>query len=232
MPVFPGLIIENTSSRLTARHRLRSFGITKWRSALFVIRHLVPRQGSLMVAEPMAAAIGVGSLSRRDWQHDNDIGVDHRDCRHRAVRHRERHVDPHRRDELDMASSVHAQELQLLVVNRRGAGEDTDRIRRARGEEREMDVKAGFVSGIPRRCACTRRRSATRCRSRFSRSSTQCAARWRSPARARRDIVDRGMVMTAVRSHSRSMFCYRRKPVFRFTSTKTSDLLCVVRPYS
>ena len=68
-----------------------------------------------MVAEPMAAAIGVGLAGRdADGQH----GHRHRrrydgDRSHRAFGHRQRHVDPHRRRRARHRDrAVHAQELQ------------------------------------------------------------------------------------------------------------------------
>jgi rod shape-determining protein MreB len=44
-----------------------------------------------------------------------DIGGEHRDRRYRALRHRQRHIDPHRRRRARHGDrAVHAQELQLL----------------------------------------------------------------------------------------------------------------------
>ena len=90
----------------------------------------------LMVAEPMAAAIGVGlPVETPTGNMVIDIGGGTTGDRgHRPVRHRLRHLDPHRRRRARPGHRpVHAQELQSpgRRAHRRGH-QDQDRLRRAR----------------------------------------------------------------------------------------------------
>ena len=173
-------------------HRVRAVGHHRGRAARGArlgARRPAPRR-CCMVAEPMAAAIGVGlPVETPTGNMVIDIGGGTTEIAVIALSGIvSRHVDPHRRRRARPGHrAVHAQELQPARRRADGGGDqDQDRLGGAGGR----GARDGSEGARPRvrhpedGARALAARSARRCRSRSSRSSTRCAARSRSRRRS------------------------------------------------
>jgi rod shape-determining protein MreB and related proteins len=138
-----------------------------------------------MVAEPMAAAIGVGlPVETPTGNMVIDIGGGTTEIAVIALSGIVSDTSIRTGgDELDASIVQFMRKSYNLLIGEPTAEQIKIQIGSAAplGEEREMEVKGrDLVSGIPKTVRVHSRRFARRCRSRSSRSSTRCGARWRS----------------------------------------------------
>ena len=171
-----------------ARHRVRPVAASpRWNGAPCATPRLAPGAKEVfMVAEPMAAAIGVGlPVETPTGNMVIDIGGGTTEIAVIALSGIVSDTSIRTGgDELDMAIVQFMRKNYNLLI-----GEPTAELIKIQigsaapvGEEREMEVQGARprLAASRRRCASTPARSARRSRNRSSRSSTPCAARSRS----------------------------------------------------